>query len=52
MPDKPATETAQISEQEANLLKLIRMTKFGQIVIQCEKGQPVMAKEVKKNIKL
>lgn len=41
-----------VSEKECSLVELIRKTKFGQIIIYMENGQPIRIEKIKESIKL
>lgn len=42
----------ELTDQEKNLIKLIRSTGFGDLCVTVREGRPVLVEEVKKSIKL
>ncbi|MCL6610355.1 MAG: YezD family protein [Peptococcaceae bacterium] len=41
-----------LTTREANLIRIIRTTRYGEIKIIIQEGQPVRVEEIKKSIKL
>lgn len=54
--EKPLTgrvlSDLMVSNRERKLIELLRDTKFGQVVIYLEEGEPVRIEKVKESIKL
>ncbi|MCL6448295.1 MAG: DUF2292 domain-containing protein [Armatimonadetes bacterium] len=46
------TESKPLTAREVNLIRIIRTTKYGEIKIIIQEGQPVRVEEIKKSIKL
>ena len=45
-------KSIMVSDKERSLIKLLRDTKYGRVVVYLESGQPVRVEEVTKSIKL
>jgi len=52
MQSNQSTEKLTITPQEKKLILLCREIEYGEVSIVVKKAQPVMAQEVRKNIKL
>ena len=52
MTNEPECGIVDVSEKELKLLELLRATRYGQVIIYLESGQPVRVEKVKESIKL
>ena len=50
--EKESAITAQISEQEWQIIQLMREIEYGELLISMKGGKPVRAEEVRKSIQI
>jgi len=50
--DKEKVISAQISEQEWQIIQLMREIEYGELVISMKGGKPIRAEEVRKSIQI